>query len=330
MEPQKDDFMATVRGFMKSRIILTAAELDLFTLIEDSWDSAEKIAEKFGWDQRALERLMDCLVTFGLLQKREKVYSLTDQSGCWSSKNPASSLPMLLHAKRLWESWSGLTEVVRHGADSQAKPAVPMDMDERKAFIGSMHVIGRQLSEEVAASVDLGGHRILLDIGGGSGTYTMAFLKRNPRMRGVLFDLADVIPMARERLACEGMLDRVELRPGDFYSDELPGGCDLALLSAIIHQNGPAQNIELFRKVHSALEPGGMLLIRDHIMSEERTWPPQGALFAINMLVNTRAGDTYTFKEVEQGLTRAGFGEVKLLRSAERMDCVIGAVKPRV
>lgn len=325
----KDDFMATARGFMKSRIILTAAELDLFTLIDDSLDSAEKIAKKSGWDQRALERLMDCLVTFGLLEKAGKTYSLTDESAAYSSKNPASALPMLLHMRRLWQTWSGLTDVIKHGPDAESKPPVPMDMDDRHAFIGAMHAIGRKLSEEIAVSLELGAYRKLLDIGGGSGTYTIALLERNPQLRAVLFDLADVIPMAGERLASEGLSDRVELRPGDFYADELPEGCDLALLSAIIHQNGYRQNVELFSKIFRALDPGGMLLVRDHIMNEERTWPPQGALFAVNMLVNTRRGDTYTFEEVARGLKEAGFTDIVLLRSGERMDSVVGAVKPK-
>ncbi|MDR3570075.1 MAG: methyltransferase [Syntrophobacteraceae bacterium] len=320
--------MATARGFMKSRIILTAAELDLFTLIDDSYDSAEKIAQKSGWDQRALERLMDCLVTFGLLHKNGKTYALTDQSAAYSSKKPDSALPMLLHMRRLWQTWSALTEVIKLGPDSESKPPVPMDMDDRHAFIGAMHAIGRNLSEEIAASIDLGGRRKMLDIGGGSGTYTLAFLKRNPELRAVLFDLADVIPMARERLSSEGVLERAELYAGDFYSDELPEGCDLALLSAIIHQSGYEQNVELFGKIYRALDPGGLLLIRDHIMNEDRTWPAQGALFAINMLVNTRSGDTYTFEEVEQGLLEAGFTDVSLLRCGERMDCVVGAAKP--
>jgi len=134
--------------------------------------------------------------------------------------------------------------------------------------------------------------------------------------------------MARERLSSEGLLDRVELVTGDFYSDALPGGCDLALLSAIIHQNSRQQNRELFRKTCRSLKPGGTLLIRDHIMNEQRTYPPEGALFAINMLVNTQGGDTYTFHEVTQDLKEAGFTNAKLIRSGERMDCIVTALKP--
>ena len=326
---EKEDIMTEARAFMRSRIILTAAELDLFSIIQDSPTTAEKIADSFGFNPRALERVLDCLVTFGLLQKKEGTYSLTPEGAPYSSKHSASELPMLLHMSHLWNSWSNLTEVVKNGPGSERKPPKQMGMDSRRAFIGAMHVIGRSLSEEIAGSLDLRGYRKLLDIGGGSGTYTIAFLKHNPQLQAILFDLKEVIPMAKEQLSSEGLLNRVELIPGNFYSDDLPGGCDLALLSAIIHQNSRRQNLELFRKASRSLQAGGMLLIRDHIMDEQRIHPPEGALFAINMLVNTEGGDTYTFHEVAQDLKEAGFTDVRLLRSGERMDCVVGAVKPK-
>ena len=115
---------------------------------------------------------------------------------------------------------------------------------------------------------------------------------------------------------------------GDFYRDELPGGSDLALLSAIIHQNSPEENVDLYRKAYRALAPGGVLLIRDHIMDETRTKPPGGAMFALNMLVNTRGGDTYTYEEVRSTLERAGFTDVKWVREGEHMDSLVEARKP--
>jgi len=326
---EKKNTMTAARAFMPSRIILTAAELDLFSIIQDSPTTTEKIADRFGFDPRALERVLDCLVTFGLLQKNGGAYSLTHEGAPYSSKHTFSELPMLLHMNRLWDSWSDLTEIVKNGPGSERRPPKQMDMDSRRAFIGAMHVSGRSLSEEIAGSLDLRGYKKLLDIGGGSGTYTIAILNHNPQLQATLFDLKDVIPLARERLSSEGLLNRVELIVGNFYSDDLPGGCDLALLSAIIHQNSRQQNPELFRKAYRSLEPGGMLLIRDHIMDERRTYPPAGALFAVNMLVNTQGGDTYTFHEVAQDLKGVGFTDVRLLRSGERMDCVVGAVKPK-
>ncbi len=129
--------------------------------------------------------------------------------------------------------------------------------------------------------------------------------------------------MAAERIAKEGMGNRIDLVAGDFYGDEFPGGCDLALLSAIIHQNSPERNVDLYTKIYNALEPGGAIVVRDYVMDESRTKPPAGALFSINMLVNTQGGDTYTFGEIEGALQRAGFTDVKLVRNCEGMDCLV-------
>ncbi|MGA8180202.1 MAG: methyltransferase, partial [Desulfobacterales bacterium] len=168
----------------------------------------------------------------------------------------------------------------------------------------------------------------LLDIGGGSGAYTIAFLNKNPNLNAVIFDLEGVIPITKEKIAETGLQDRVRFLTGNFYEDDLPGGCDLALLSAIIHQNSPQQNLALYQKIFHALVPGGKLIIRDHIMDESRTNPPAGALFALNMLVNTPAGDTYTFNEVKATLQAAGFTEIKLALSGKEMDSLVEATKP--
>ncbi|MCJ7809749.1 MAG: methyltransferase domain-containing protein, partial [Desulfobulbaceae bacterium] len=198
---------------------------------------------------------------------------------------------------------------------------------DRKAFIGAMHVAATGLSEKIADAYDVSRFKRLLDVGGGSGAYTISFLKKYPHLRAVIFDLEGVILIAEEKIREQGLADRVNIVAGNFYKDQLPGGCDLALLSAIIHQNSPEQNVALFRKIHRVLNPGGVLLIRDHIMDAARTDPPAGALFALNMLVNTSAGDTYTFSEVKENLETAGFMEVKLIRSGKKMDCLVEAKK---
>jgi hypothetical protein len=235
---------------------------------------------------------------------------------------------MVLHMSRLWDTWGDLSRMVKKGLRGKRKHVSRMDPETLVAFIGAMDVIGRDLSLEIADSYDLGRYRRLLDVGGASGTYTAAFLRKNPFLRATIFDLGVVIPMARAKIASEGLSERVDLVPGDFYKDDLPGEHDLVLLSAIIHQNDPGQNVALYRKAIAALVPGGAMLIRDHIMDETRTVPSAGALFAINMLVNTRGGSTYTFEEVRSGLAEAGFTDIKLLRTGDRMDCLVEGRKP--
>ena len=174
-----------------------------------------------------------------------------------SAKHPATILPMILHLNHVWKNWSLLTETVRQGRNEGLKKMGDWGGEVQEAFIGAMHAIGQELAAEIAADYDLSPYKKLLDIGGASGTYTMAFLRQNPAMRAVIFDFAPVLALAKKRLTAEGFLDRVELAAGDFYLDELPGGCDLALLSAIIHQNSPDQNVEFYKKIIEPWSPAG-------------------------------------------------------------------------
>jgi SAM-dependent methyltransferase len=313
--------------YMKSRVLFTAAELDVFTKLEGCHYTAAELARDANLDERGASRLLDCLVSLGMLHKDQNRYRLAAGSEVLSATHPATILPMILHLNHIWKNWSLLSDVVRQGKNDSLRKLADWGGEVQEAFIGAMHAIGQEMAAEIAGAYDLSPYKKLLDIGGASGTYTMAFLRRNPAMRAVIFDFAPVLALAKKRLTAEGFLDRVELAAGDFYTDELPGGCDLALLSAIIHQNSPEQNIDLYKKIHRALAPGGVVLIRDHIMDESRTQPPAGAMFALNMLVNTSGGDTYTFHEVKATLEAAGFGEVKQVRTGERMDCLVEGKK---
>jgi len=320
--------MAEARSFMNSRIILTAAELDFFTSIREEPCTASDLARKGGLDVRSTTRILDCLCVMELLAKTDDIYRVTDKGAFLSSGHPQTVLPMVLHMVSLWETWTGLTGIVRRGPGSQHESGLKFTEKDWKAFVGAMHVAAGALSVEIAEAYDASRYKRLLDIGAASGTYTIAFLRKNPSLKAVIFDLEEVIPMARERIGDEGLSNRVEFVAGDFYEGELPTGCDIALLSAIIHQNSHEENLSLYAKIFRALEKGGSILIRDHIMNEDRTKPPAGALFAVNMLVNTHGGDTYTFREVKDGLEASGFSDVRLLRIGEKMDCLVEARKP--
>jgi hypothetical protein len=324
-----NEIISYSRSFMKSRVILTSAELDLFTELDGTTLSAKEIADRLELNERALTRLLDCLITFELLEKRDGRYSITESGAYLSSQNPDTMLPIVKHMNEIWDNWSFLTASVKKGDNPHLKSVVDAQPEEeRESFICAMHVAAKGISKEIAGAYDLSPFNKLLDIGGGSGAYTKAFLKKNPELNAILFDLKDVIPIAEKHIGKEKLQDRVDFIAGNFYTDKLPGGCDLALLSAIIHQNSPEQNLELYKKVYLALDPGGVLLIRDHIMDSSRTNPPAGALFALNMLVNTPAGDTYTFEEVKTSLETTGFQNVKLILSGKKMNCLVEASKP--
>ncbi len=319
--------LGLARNFMESRILLTGAELDIFTRLSEKAASAGELAGKTGANLRALTILLDALAAAGFLIKEEGKYRCPPEVvSVLSADSPQSILPMVLHMAHLWHKWSDLTGVVE-GRSAPGEPHSP-DSDELEAFIGAMHVIAAPLAPRIIAAVGPGSSGALLDVGGGSGTYTLAFLRAAPKMKATLFDRPAVVEMARRRIEEAGLLDRVNLVAGDFYRDELPGGHDLAFLSAIIHQNSPEENLNLYRKIFQALLPAGRIVVRDHVMSPDRTFPPEGAVFAVNMLLGTSGGNTYTFEEIETGLKQAGFAQIRLVHAGEHMDSLVEGFKP--
>jgi len=324
-----ESILACGRAFMECRILLSAAELDLFTLLSDAPLSAEEVTERVGGDARAITMLLDALAALEFITKREGRYRCQpDSARLLSAKSPHSVMPMLGHYASLWHSWSELTGIARGDREALRRAQAQGGDTCLAAFIGGMHVVAGPLAEALVAAVEPESATRLLDVGGASGTYTLAFLEAAPHLRASLFDRPAVIEMARERLEKAGVLERVELLGGDFGTDELPPGHDLALLSAIIHQNSRAQNVELYGKVWRALLPGGRLVIRDHVMSPDRTRPARGAVFAINMLVRTEGGNVYTLAQIEEDLLAAGFERVRQIQTDERMSGLVEAFKP--
>jgi predicted O-methyltransferase YrrM len=272
---------------------------------------------------------MDALTAMGLLSKDSHGrYRLESSLAPLLTRDGDDSiLPLVLHRVTMWKSWSNLTDIVKRGQDPHRVEMESRPKEEVEAFIGAMHVIGLRMADTIARSLDLTPYRRLLDLGGGSGTYTMAFLEQAPHLRATLFDLPSVIAMARERLKESGQIDRVDLVPGDFATDELPPGHDLVLLSAIIHMNSRDENLALYGRIARAIVAGGVLLIRDYFMNDSRTFPPDGAIFAVNMLTATRGGNSFTFAEVKENLEQAGFTDVRMIREGTRMDQVVKATK---
>lgn len=329
-DPTAEQLLALGRAFTESRILLTAAELDLFTRLSARPLSPAEVTRQLHGDERAVTILLDALTALELLTKADGRYRCEPQlARLLAADQPSSVLPMLLHSAGMWHSWTELTGIARGDRQALERAQVPRGGGSQKAFVGAMHVVAGPRADAVVAAIRPGAARVLLDIGGASGTYTLAFLRACPQMRATLFDLPPVIEWARERCQQAGLLDRITLVGGDFYEDELPAGHDLALLSAIIHQNSPAQNIALYRKVCRALVPGGRLVIRDHIMSPDRLRPPRGAVFAVNMLVRTEGGNVYTLDECRAALEQAGFERVRQIQdSSDAMDGLLEAFRP--
>ncbi len=317
------------RSYQAAAVLAGAADLDIFSALAAEPLTAPALADKLGCDLRGLTILLDALAALELLVKQDERYSVPPGAGAFlAGEAPRSVLPMAQHQANCLRRWAQLARVVKTGKPAERVPSVRGAAGDLAAFIGAMHRVSAPVADEVIQAIQPLRFRHLLDIGGGSGTWTLAFLRACPAATATLFDLPDVLLLARQRLAAAGLTERVRLAGGDFLSDPLPPGADLAWVSAIVHQNSRLQNRQLFTRIGQALLPSGRIVLRDILMDRTRTRPVAGALFAVNMLVGSEGGGTYTFAELAEDLSAAGFASARILRQDEGMNSVVLAEKP--
>lgn len=323
-----EDILRTGGSFQQACVLTAAAELDVFTHLHRQSATAEALAGRMGWDVRATAIMLDALTGMELLTKDGGVYSAAEEAaGLLSGESSGNLLAMLRHQHNCLRRWSQLADVVKTGGPATCERDDAQQQEDLEAFIGGMHNVSVGITETVLGHLAPLRFDHLLDIGGASGTWTIAMLRKNPKGRATLFDLPAVTPMAKRRLSDEGMLERVTIAAGDYTTDAMPGGADMAWLGAICHQNSRQLNRDLFAKIHRALAAGGRLVIRDVVMEPSHAQPAYGALFAVNMLVATEAGGTYTFDEYREDIEQAGFENVRLIHRDEGMNSLIEASK---
>jgi predicted O-methyltransferase YrrM len=310
-------------GYQKSRIILTAFELDIFTAIGDGSLTSEAIAERINAKAGSTERLLNALCALGFLDKKEGCYSNTEASSLYLVKGSEKYLSRIGHMINLYRTWGTLTMAVQAGTSVTEREYDPVSLVR---FIDAMHHRAKKSAGELVSHIDLTGVNTVLDMGGGSGVYSMAFVNAKPGLRAVVFDLPEVTALARNYIAENGLTDRITTLDGDYNRDDFGGGYDLVFMSAIVHINSFDDNVALVKKARRSLKGGGRIVIQDHIMAEDRTSPARGAIFALNMLVNTKGGDTYTEKEMREWLSRAGCAPIERIYTGMENDLMVGTV----
>lgn len=324
------EILDIARSFQPTCVLTAGAALDVFTPLHDKSMTAQALARGLGTEPHATAVLLDALAALELLTKQGDHYTLSaDAAQLLSEKSPDNILPMIRHQGNCLRRWALLSEVVQKGGPAGTGPSVRGTATDQADFIGAMQNVSEPVAAEVVARLQPLTFRHVLDVGAGPGTWTIALLRAVPEARATLFDLPPVVPMAERRIIEAGLSDRATFVGGDYDTDDLPGGADLVWLGAICHQNSRQQNRALLTRVYQALDAGGAVIIRDIVMDPSRTRPKAGALFAVNMLVATEAGGTYTFDEYREDLFQAGFNRVVLVHQDESMSCLIRAKKPR-
>jgi len=311
-------------GFQQSRVLLTAVELRLFSLLGDAGLTSAELAGRAATDPRATDRLLNALCALELLVKRDGRFWNTPESRRYLDDGSPEYAAGLGHTAGMWHMWSGLTDAVREG-----KPALRAAINDRgdawlKPFIAAMHYRAAQQAPRVARLIDLDGVDRVLDVGGGSGAFAMAFAEKKPGLIAVIFDLPNVLPLTREYIAAAELTSCVTTAVGDYLVDPLPTGFDLVFLSAVIHSNSAAQNAALIRSCAAALNPGGRVAVVDWVMDDDRVAPAGGAFFALNMLVATDHGDTFTEAEIRGWMAGAGLAPGPRIETGSGATIVIG------
>ncbi len=309
-----------IDGMRLSKTIFTALELDVFELLEGAPHTAAACAERLGLDADALERLLDACAAAGILVKADGRYSNSEVASVYIRRSSPDTLAgYMLYANRItWRLWEHLEDAVREGTPRWSQTFGEQEGifdhffasdDAKEVFLSGMHGMGILSSPRVAASFDLSGHRVVADLGGGTGHLVAAICERYPLIEGIVFDLPGVAAITRSRLDASGLRKRVRVEEGDFFRDPLPAA-DLYCLGRILHDWSEAKIRSLLGKIHAALPEGGAILLAELLLNEEKTAPLSGLLQSLNMLACTE-GKERSLAEYRSLLESEGFRDVQ-------------------
>jgi len=314
-------------------VIGAAVGNKVFDSLESGPKSAEQVSKETGASERGLRIIMNALVGLELLKKdRQKKYSLTPESAAFLVSGKPGTLAGFFGtiAPQLISRWLRLTDIVRDG-----RPVVAVNQEtEGTEFF-------RQLVESIIpmsypSAQALGDHLKLakakneirvLDLAAGSGIWGIALTQKSPRVRVTAVDWAGMIPTTKRVTEKFGARDRFDFIEGDLLKANFGNRYDIAILGHILHSEGEERSRQLLKKTFGALKSGGTIAIAEWLVNDQRTEPAPALMFAVQMLVNTEKGDTFSFSEIKSWLEDAGFKKVGKLKTPHPSPLVV-ATKP--
>lgn len=317
------ELLETCWQFRTVRVLMAGHQLGIFEALRTP-QSAQQVAQRCGTDPKMTERLLIACCALGVVQRDGSKFSLTKLGQNLLLPESGRFIGGILgHYENLWWFWTGLTEVVRTGKRDAAPPP-PKEFEGRwhEFWIWAMHGIAANgIGQWLAENLDLSDRSLLLDVGGGPGTYSVILCQKFLNLKAVIWDLPQTLAIAKEVVKRFGMEGRIRLQPGDWSKDEFGSGYDCLLMSNILHGHGSQAPMKL-AKAFRALERGGLLIVHDFLLNDEKTGPLPAALF--NLMVGA-----YSVGEMLAVIEGAGFRDVRLVAYHERRGAgLITGVKP--
>ena len=331
-QPTPERIMQMAWGYAPTVIIKAAIEHGVFDALDKSPKTAAELAKKARVSERGMVAILNALVGLQFLTRKGSRYALTPESAAFlvSTKAPYYGEFFRHMTEQLIPKWLQLDTVVR---SSKPPLAVHSEADGVKFFAQFVESL---FPLSFAAASALGQHLKVpqtkgpvnvLDIAAGSGVWGIALAKQSKHVRMSAVDWPDVLKVTERVAQRHGVGRRLTKIPGDLLKVNYGNGHHVATLGHILHSEGAERSRRLLKKVFNSLSSGGTIAIMEFVVNHDRTGPPVGLLFAVNMLVNTRAGDTFSFKEIGGWLREAGFKNPRLLE-VPAVSPLILATKP--
>jgi len=298
------ELLRLAEAYRAAKVVLTASANSLFEHLTAP-RSLEELAELAGARRDALEVLLEALIALGLVERKDGRYVNSETAAKYLVRGSSDYLgSWLKHANRNFRRWAELDERVflRYSEE-----------ESREEFLQALDVCARRRAEELAECVDLRGRRSMVDLGGGSGAYAIAFARRYG-LEVTVVEHPDTAEVTGRILEERGWKNRVRVVSADFLRDDFGSGYDAALVSNILHFLKEEECMRLLRRVHQRLAEGGVVIVHGFMLDD--TPRLQSALFGVHMLVTGR-GRVRRLSQVRRWLEQAGFSEIGTRRLSE-------------
>jgi SAM-dependent methyltransferase len=314
--------------YWKTCVLHAAVKLDVFTVIGDGHLTGEEISQKLNGAQKGVGRLLNALTAMDIIVKTDGKYGNSPLSHSFLTKDSAKYIGhIILHHHHLMEPWSQLDQAVMTGRPVRTRSSFSKD-EWRESFLMGMFNLAMGLAPELVPLIDLSSCHHLLDLGGGPGTYAIHFCLDNPHLKATVFDLPTTRPFAEKTINQFKLGDRIQFVDGNYLNDPIEGRFDAIWLSHILHGEGPADCRMMIQKAVGVLEPGGRIMIHDFILNNSLDGPLFPALFSLNMLLGTDAGQSYSENQIIDMLADAGVRETRRItvQSPNDSGIIVGRI----
>ena len=299
------------QAYWESAALMAAVELDVFTAIARGQDTIAAVATAAGISARNAERLLTALAAMTLLDRDgDRFTNAADVQRFLVKDSDRYAGPWILFTKPRWGAYGELAGRLKNPAENRLGAYESFTVDDARRYHAATYSIGMGAARLFSRSVDLKGRKLMLDLGGGSGAYSIVATQTFPGLKAIVLDLPPVAVVAGEYIAANNASDRVTTLPGDFTRTEFPQGVDVVVMASNLPQYEPDLIRLVVGKAFAALVPGGEMHLIGETLHDDRRGPLSAALWGLNEAVYGSTGVAHTEGEVKGYLAGAGFAEV--------------------